>query len=91
MTIRTPVVSDDFREPITTPDISSDLVSKRIDNLLAILEAISSEQTNEVALDLLAGYTVLLNGIDQRSDGVRFGPGHALKVLDLAEKVFDAR
>lgn len=75
---------------ITSPDIAATQVEQRIDRLLGTLHALgySYVDTDNATVDLVAGYVELLRGIDQRNDGVRFGPGHAMKLLDTLESVF---
>lgn len=79
-TIRKPVVPDGWNDPIVTEDITSAEVERQIDEAHARIAKLVVHAA-DLGPTLLAGYTVLLEGLDQRRDRVRFGPGHALKVL----------
>lgn len=75
---------------ITSPDIAATQVEQRIDRLLDELNTLGVRYVDSdlATIDLIGGYIRVLRGIDQRNDGVRFGPGHAMKLLDTLETVF---
>lgn len=81
-------MSDNLNGPITVIDIAAKDVEQRIDALYAKLTELSRKVTDMDSLDLASGYMNLLRGIDQRL-GVKFGPGHALRVIAIMEDILD--